>query len=365
VPSPPEFATHVVPNSTHRCYERLRRTIRPETPLCVVYTSGTTGEPKGVILSRRAFEASAREAKRWLRLVETDRWFLSLPLAHVGGLSVLLRTWLTHSSVVLAPIHGQPFDPVRFVAQCRSSDATLVSLVPTQLQRICAAALSAPPTLRCVLLGGAPTPPSLWAQAQQLGFRVARTYGLTELCSLVATDKLELADMPPSVPPASLIVHSHAGARLNPEGRLMLRSEAMFSGYWGQSVKAPTDWFTTEDLAELVNDEVRILGRSDDVIITGGEKVHPAQVEAALLTCPGQACVFGRPSDEWGQEVCAALVMVRDFDVSAVVSHLRRCLPSFNIPRAWTLASQLPTTPNGKTNRRHIAASFGPLCQYI
>jgi o-succinylbenzoate---CoA ligase len=364
------------------CYARLERATSPEDPLCVVYTSGTTAKPKGVILSRRAFTASANEARSWLQLDVHDRWYLSLPLAHVGGLSVLTRTWLTHSAVAL-PSNTGSFDAARFMSDCAQNQATFVSLVPTQLHRICMARVPAPATLRCVLLGGAPASPSLITAASELGFRVLRTYGLTEFCSMVATETLRSVSQPDtgaattgatsehglSDPTDALLsLHHDVEARVTPGGRLQLRGQTSYSGYWGHARTSAQDWFTTEDVAELTNfGHVRILGRADDAIVTGGEKVHPARVESALLSCPGieQACVFGRTSREWGQEVCAALVTADGFRLDAAVSHLRACLPSYNIPRAWALVSRLPITPNGKVQRSTVARDIGPLCQYI
>jgi o-succinylbenzoate---CoA ligase len=356
-----------VSSETTGAYERLERAVSEAQPMCVVYTSGTTGVPKGVILSRRAFLASALEAATWLALTSEDRWLLSLPLAHVGGLSVLMRTWLVHASVALASTGDGSFEATRFLRQCEHSRVTLVSLVPTQLERICAAYARAPASLRCVLLGGAPSSGALKAKAQSLGFRVTRTYGSTEFCSIIATEALDVVLPSPGTDESWLPLHTHLEAKIGQDGRLLLRGAAQFSGYWGQTPRSPDDWFTTCDLADLTNRTVRILGRADDVIISGGEKVHPAQVEAALMACVGveQACVFGRPSQEWGQEVCAALVVTEAFAMGHSLSHLRGCLPSFNIPRAWAFVTELPSTPNGKVNRGRAASELGPLCQHI
>ncbi len=351
-----------------RAYELLERTTDAEDALCLVYTSGTTGQPKGAILSRRAFIASANEACDWLQIHPNDRWLLSLPLAHVGGLSVLMRTWLRHASVIIPPANSSSFDAHDFSRVCQETNATLVSLVPTQLQRLCSQALPAPPHLRCALLGGAPTPLALVAQATELGFRVARTYGLTELCSIVASDAPRAEALRATIPSTDeLPLHTHVQARISEDGRLMLRGASLFSGYWGQPQLTARDWFTTEDLAELEDGRLRILGRADDAIVTGGEKVHPVIVEAALLACMGieQACVFARPSPEWGQEVCAALVTTPGFSLAEAVSRLRESLPSFNIPRAWVCVSRLPTNPNGKVHRLSAARELGPLCHPI
>jgi O-succinylbenzoic acid--CoA ligase len=350
-------------NSSHRLVSTTahrRRLLTPESPLAVVFTSGSTGTPKGAILSHRAFVASAVAMQQWLGLRPNEVFFLSLPLAHVGGLAILTRASVLGGSVAL-PTVGNPgdgFDAARFVSNCAASRSTVVSLVPTQLQRICAGGLRAPPDVEVVLLGGAHSPPQLVRRAIELGWPIHRTYGLTEACSQVATDRVAGADGPLELLP-------HVAARLANDGRLALRGPALFSGYWGQPPRRADEWFVTSDLAALDGGGVTPLGRADDVVISGGENIYPEEVDAALTAAPGvaAACSFGRESNEWGQELCAAIVAKPNFDPLGLVAHLRGVLPSFKIPKAWIIVAELPLTPTGKLSRRLCQDAYSAQCR--
>ncbi len=337
---------------------------RPRTPdstLAVVFTSGSTGTPKGVVLQHRAFAASARLTRDHLELDHDEVFHLSLPLAHVGGLAILTRALILGGTLVLPTTTGAPnsgFDPARFVRRCAETACTVVSLVPTQLRRICAAGLTAPASVGVVLLGGAHSPPALVEAAQRLGWKVHRTYGLTEACSQVATDRRGGVEGPLELLP-------ELGARLEPDGRLALRGPTLFAGYWGEDRREQSEWFVTSDLATLGSEGVTPLGRADDLIISGGENIFPDEVDAALASAPGviAACCFARESKEWGQELCAALIAGPDFDATRLVAHLRAVLPSFKIPKAWALVSEFPTTATGKLSRRSCQRAFAHACQ--
>jgi len=285
---------------------------------------------------------------------------LSLTPAHVGGLAILVRAAVFGGRLVL-PSNAdgnRGFIAEPFVKRCSDTATSVVSLVPTQLRRICAARLRAPRSVKIVFVGGAPAPPLLMQAARELGWPVHRTYGLTEACSQVATDRV-----PSYSGPIALL--AHVEARLEPDGRLALRGPAMFSGYWGSAPRRPDEWFVTSDLAALADGAITPLGRVDDVIITGGKNVHPEEVDTALASAPGvsSACSFARESAEWGRELCAAVVAGPDFDARRLLAHLRAALPSFKIPKAWLLVSELPTTPTGKISRRLCQQLYAPDCR--
>ncbi len=335
-----------------------------ESALATVFTSGSSAIPKGVRLSWRALSAAAHASAERLHLGRADRWHLSLPVAHIGGLSILTRCLWTGSAVAIASPSqaavSQRFDAADFLATCRAVGATLVSLVPTQLARVCEARLAPPPTLRVALIGGAALQPSLADAARGLGWPVYRSYGMTETCAQLATDVTPAADGPLTPLP---------GVELQLlEGRLAVRGAALFSGYLGEPVRDPDCWFVTSDLACLDSDgRVKVLGRADDVVITGGENVHPDEVEAALSEHPGVAavCVFGRPSREWGQELCAVLVPTptANFSPREWQQWLRGRLAPFKVPKKWALADELPVGATGKISRAETRNRWSSLCR--
>lgn len=355
--APPRTASHGERVSAR---QHLDRNAVPDAPLAVVFTSGSTGEPKGVTLSHRAFGTSARSTQRHLGLSAHQVYYLSLPLAHVGGLAIVTRAAVLGGTTVLpAPsVSGRSFDPAAFVERCSKTACSVVSLVPTQLRRICASHLRAPRCVQLVLLGGAHAPASLIRAGLDLDWPIHRTYGLTEACSQVATDA-----MPGQTGPLRLL--PGVSARLEADGRLALRGPTMLSGYWGQPLLDTQDWFVTSDLAELSADGLTPRGRVDDLVISGGENIHPDEIDSALAGAPGvvAACSFGRPSPEWGQELCAVLVTDSAFDPPQLIAHLRVTLPPFKIPKAWHLVTDLPVTATNKLDRRLCQQVYASVCR--
>lgn len=341
----------------------------PEDLLAVVATSGSTAEPKGVALSRRAFAASASAHGEHLGWAEEDRWLLSLPLAHVGGLSIVTRCLAARRTVVLPPA-AERFDAEVVLRWIDTWRVTLLSVVPTMLRRLLEARPGgAPESLRLVLVGGAPSPPGRLEEAAGRRWPVAATYGLTEACSQVATQRPGDAE------------RGLAGAALLPgvEGRirqgvLQVRGPMLMSGYlpgepnpWRLGAGLDDGgWLPTGDLARFDNGgRLHVLGRADGVVISGGENVHPQEVEAALLAHPDveAACVVGVDDAEWGQVPAAALVLREargEGEWGAVLdAFLRPRLAAFKIPRRWEVLPELPTTPSGKVDRRAVGSALG------
>lgn len=336
----------------------LRRPITEKSPLAVVFTSGSSARPKGVILSHRSFWETANATKHALGVGADDRWHLSLSLAHVGGLAIACRVAVLGGSVVLpATEKERSFRAEDFVERCAETKVTTASLVPTQLARVCTAQLSCPPDVRRIFLGGAPAPQPLIETAQKLGWPILRTYGLTEACSQVATDRT-----PRSRGPLQLLPHVEAS--VGEDGCLALRGDCLFSGYWGHPPQDPDSWFTTTDVAVVSADHVVISGRADEVLISGGENIHPAEVDAALAGAPGvaHACTFGRESTVWGQELCAVVVPGPDYEPFAVLAYLRGVLPSYKIPKAWLVVPELPLGATGKVSRLRCRELHGAAC---
>ncbi len=340
--------------------ETLAAPSDPEREAClaVVYTSGSSGRPRGVELSRRAFVAAAAASAANLGWQDQDRWLLALPLAHVGGLSVLTRCLIARRTVVLA----QPgsFEPATFAASLVRQGITLASLVPTMLYRLLRQrpALVPAPSLRAVLVGGAAAPASLMAEARQVGWPVLATYGSTETCSQVATERLSepLSETGGCGPPLA-----GTELRLGPCNRIEVRGDSLMTAYFPSGARPFSDdgWLITADAGRLdSNGGLHVLGRLDDVIISGGENIHPEEIEAALLEHPGiaAAVVCGVDDSEWGQRVEALLVANADpLAEEQLRQHLRHRLAAFKQPRRIQWVAELPQTAAGKVSRRLAA----------
>jgi O-succinylbenzoic acid--CoA ligase len=340
---------------------------RGEEPLAILYTSGTSGSPKGAVLSRAAFLASARSSALNLGWHEGDRWLLCLPLCHIGGLSIVTRCLQARRPLVLVP----RFTTAAVLEAIAEHGATLLSVVPTMLRALLAedrGGLLA--RLRAVLCGGAATPRALYEEAVARGVNVLLTYGLTEACSQVTCHRWskEPRLRPGSgvaLPGLELVILREGSE--GPEavlpagqpGRICVRGPALMTGYLH---RAPLGegLFDTGDLGQLDEDgSLHVLSRRSDLIVTGGENVYPAEVEQALLLCPGVAAalVFGVPDATWGARVAAAVVPGAEgrIDEALLFRVLGERLAPFKRPRLLCQVAALPELPSGKPDRRRAA----------
>ncbi|MGH3771027.1 MAG: o-succinylbenzoate--CoA ligase [Pseudonocardiaceae bacterium] len=317
----------------------------------VLGTSGSTGRPKWVRLGAAALSASV--AATHARLGGPGRWLLTLPAQHVAGMQVLVRAALTGTPPGVLDLRDG-FDPARFAAAARRLAAggagrCYTALVPTQLTRL----LDTDPEILAhfdaVLLGGATAPETLLKRARASGTRVITTYGMTETAGGCVYDGWPLDGVQ---------------VRLDSEGIIELAGPMLATGY----LQAPEEtaaafhdgWFRTSDLGQLDGQgRLRVLGRADDVIITGGLNVAPAEVEAVLTGLPGvaAACVVGLPDPEWGQRVTAVVIPTdpgRPPDPGALRVAARRLLTGAQIPKEIILFDALPLRGIGKPDRGAI-----------
>lgn len=317
----------------------LRRVAEPPGPevATVMFTSGTTSAPKPVHLTLANWEANAVGSALALGLDPDERWLCVMPLAHVGGLSILLRSTLYATTVVLherydtAAVLAELMDPARAI--------TLVSVVPTMLARLLDAGLSEPPTLRHALLGGGPIPPSLVARATAAGVPVAPTYGMTEGCSQLATFGFPLHGVE---------------LRIAADGEVLVRGRSLAA-----NAISADGWLHTGDLGTMdARGRLEIIGRRSETIVSGGENVAPAEVEAVLLEHPAvaEAGVFARADPEWGERVVAAVVLRAGQRASPqeLQAHVAGRLARFKVPKEIELRESLPRTASGKLLRRQL-----------
>jgi o-succinylbenzoate---CoA ligase len=287
----------------------------------VVHTSGTTAAPRPVELSFGNVQANALGSAVALGLDPDERWLCPLPLSHVGGLMVLLRSVVYGTRAVLDGAERATQD-----------DIPVVSLVPTQLRRLLDAGARPGARLRVALLGGAAATPDLLQRAREAGWPVAATYGLTQACSQVAVEGRALPGLAIS---------------LASDGEILVEGPTVAGG----------GVLRTGDLGRFdESGRLHVVGRKSDTIVTGGENVAPAEVEAALLAHPAvaDAGVFGRPDPEWGEAVTASVVLRAPAEPHELREWVAGRLARFKVPKAVEVAEALPRTPSGKLLRREL-----------
>ena len=305
----------------------------------VIFTSGTTGQPKQVGLTAANHEASALASAWNLGVDPGDRWLCCLPLWHVGGLSILHRSAIYGTTAVL----HDGFDAARVRESLESGEATVVSLVATMLRRLIDAGLSEWPALRAALVGGGPVPRELLEWARASGFPLLQTYGMTETCSQVAT-----------LPAAEALAKAGSAGRplVGVELRIGAGGQILVRGPMVAPGAADGDgWLHTGDRGRLDGDGfLHVEGRIDDVIVTGGENVAAAEVEAALAAHPAvaDAAVAGRPDPEWGEAIVAYVTGASDVTDAELLAHCRERLERHKLPKAIVRVAELPRNAAGK-----------------
>ena len=349
----------------------------------VIHTSGTTSSPRPVELTYGNFLWSALGSAAALDRDPRERWLCALPVSHVGGLSILVRSAIYATTAVIHP----RFDTDQVLHALRGQDITLVSLVATTLTRLLDAGLERPPALRCALTGGGPVPAALIERARAAGVSVSLTYGLTEACSQVTTMPLgpggpamnvlekedpdrarartrtSMAFENTSSSGEALLDRPHAGpplfctqVRIAEDGEIMVAGPTV-----APALRDAHGWLPTGDLGAL--DEhgfLQVTGRKADTIVSGGENVAPAEVEAVLESHPDvlEAAVLPRPDRRWGEAV-AAIVVPRPGSTlqgDTLLAHCAARLARYKVPKQVDFTTEpLPRTRSGKLLRRELS----------
>ncbi|MFL5627471.1 MAG: o-succinylbenzoate--CoA ligase [Ktedonobacteraceae bacterium] len=349
----------------------LRTLIDLSATQAILYTSGTAGQPKGALITYGMQWWNAVGSALNLGHNLDDRWLACLPLYHIGGLSILMRSVIYGISVM---VHER-FNPLIINRSIMEDRITIISVVAVMLQRMLAdldtnqGGARYPAALRCILLGGGPAPFPLLEACMLRGMPVVQTYGLTEACSQAVTlspadavRKLGSAGRP--LPPVQLcIMHENRYALPGEPGEIFLKGPTITPGYFDRpeaTARAFQDgWFATGDIGYLDKDGyLFVLDRCADLIISGGENVYPAEIESVLLSHPGvkEAGVCGQPDSQWGQVPVALVVPHAGITLSTkeLLGHTMHKLARYKQPRAIYLAEQLPRTSSGKLLRREL-----------
>lgn len=345
--------------------------IDPAAPLTMLFTSGTTGTPKGILHSAGNYLASTHASTQRLGASPDDVWLAAMPLHHMGGLAILMRSVILGTTVALQG----GFDARRVAEALLSGRISQVSVVPTMLDRLVdgLAGRAVPAAVRFVLVGGALATDVQLARAQRAGLPVAPTYGMTETTSQVATASPRGAAFGTGevgrVLPATevRVVDADGNALAEGSGAIEVRGAVVATGRLVRAgqvepLAGEDGWMATQDAGVLGEDgTLVVLGRIDEVIVSGGENVAPGEVEAALADHPAVAevGVIGLPHDTWGMAVAAFVVPHPGAvpSLEALRSHGAARLARHKLPQILRIVPELPRTAAGKLKRRALVAA--------
>jgi O-succinylbenzoic acid--CoA ligase len=349
----------------------LRTLVDLNATQAILYTSGTTGQPKGAIITYGMQWWNAVGSALNLGHNPDDRWLACLPLFHIGGLSIMMRSVIYGISVI---VHKK-FDPIIINRALFEDKITIISVVAVMLQRMLAdldtnrRATGYPSSLRCVLLGGGPAPYPLLEACFERNIPVVQTYGLTEACSQAVT--LSPADAMrkpgsagrPLSPVQLRIMHDSTPALTGEPGEILLKGPTITPGYVDRpeetSQAFQDGWFATGDIGYLDEDGyLYVLDRRTDLIVSGGENVYPAEIESVLLSHSGieEAGVCGQEDAQWGQIPVAFVVLKAGsaLSVEELLSYTSQKLAGYKQPRDIYFREHLPRTSSGKLLRREL-----------
>jgi len=342
----------------------------------ILQTSGSTGNPKFVPHSFQQHEASAFASSYNIPVTPDDNWLCVLPLSHAGGISIIFRSMIYGCSMTIL----QEFHPEIVIETINKRHVTHISLVPTMLRRLLQLDEFSPehlPSLKVILLGGAAADPASLKEGLERGLPIRTSYGMTETASQIATmpdyapqDKLLSAGQP--LPGMSIRIAGGDGEELDRGciGTIWVKGKPVLTSYYNQDPVSEAfrdGWFRTGDTGMLDGDGyVWVSGRGGSTIITGGENVDTAEIEAVLRQCPGvsDAVVLGLPDQEWGEVVAAAIEIPRDIDIRDIKAFCSVRLAPFKIPKRWLTLKELPRTSSGKISRPALRNyEFVPLAE--
>lgn len=326
-----------------------------------IATSGTSGQPKWVLLSKEAVLCSAHAVNHHLQSNQSDIWLHPLPDFHVGGLGIAARSFVSGASMVKCAFTNSRWEARQFVEQLNDSRATLTALVPAQVFDLITNRIQAPPHLRAVIVGGGAQSKTLYKEAVALGWKLLPSYGLTECASQVATAPLGSTDFP------ALRPLSHVKLALTPDGCLKISSDALLTAYvhcignqyhWHDP--KVDGWLTTEDHAELDNEGINAVTRGTNFVKIGGESVDLQRLEKILEEeiHKGQftfdVALIALPDERLGHQIHLAVASSSIDLASKLVENFRQKVLPFEAIRKIHLVDAIPRSPLGKVLKEEL-----------
>ncbi|WP_243291134.1 o-succinylbenzoate--CoA ligase [Bacillus sp. FJAT-47783] len=331
----------------------------------IMYTSGTTGNPKGVKQTFGNHWWSAMGSMLNLGLQQEDTWLCAVPIFHISGLSILMRSVIYGMRVVLHP----SFQPETMNEAIMKEGVTIVSVVSTMLQQMVEALgeQTYPSTFRCMLLGGGPAPKPLLQKCEEKNIRVFQTYGMTETASQVVTlapeycvSKIGSAGKP-LFPVEVKIMNDNVECAPFEEGEIVIKGPNVTSGYLNRpdaTEKAIRDgWLYSGDIGYMDEEGfLYVLDRRNDLIVSGGENIYPAEIEAVLLSHEAilEAGVVGKKDERWGQVPHAFVVCQQDVTEEELITYCKERLAKYKVPHRFTIVHELPRNAANKLVRRKL-----------
>ena len=333
----------------------------------IIFTSGTTSTPKGVEITFGNLYSNALLVSKFFRSQTGEKWLASLPFYHIGGFAMITRALILGHTLTFPS--GMKLKNLNEALKRQEID--YASLVPTQLSEMTSNNLNFLKKLKAVLIGGGPSEKKLIEKSLQLNIPIAKVYGSTETCSFVAALKgKDLLKYPDSsgraIPPAEIKILREDGTEAEPgeAGEIVVKSPTIAKRYLNMPVltseKFRNEYFRTGDFGYLNNENfLFVLSRREDLIVTGGENVSPAEVKEALLKIEGveQCFVLPLKDAKWG-EIVAAIVVGKTNDANKIKHELRLYLADYKIPKKIVFTNSLPTNSLGKIDRQKALGLF-------
>ncbi len=333
------------------------RPLSPDEVQLLIATSGSTGTSRGVMLTGNNLASAARASRDRLGLGPGDIWLACLPLYHIGGFSILLRCAEAGATLLL----DEGFNACRILEDLETRKVTHISLVPQMLSRLLEHNAHPPPSLRVALIGGGPLGQEIIDRALSLNWPIHPTYGMSETASQVATipasqSRFKSGDVGTPLAEVTVEIVDEAGLPTNSDGRIRISGPVVMAGYANaegrRGMGLINGVFTSSDLGHIDSQgHLHVIGRRDDMLISGGRNIHPREVESRLAACPGitDVAVSARSDQMWGELLVA--VYVGDRPATELEGWCRTNLPSSLRPRKFRQVDKLPRDRLGKTDR--------------